>query len=384
MKKIKYGGSMCGQEEYLAITNSAKNSIKTGNWQTGKEAERFEKEMAKYLGVKHAVFTSSGSAAGLLALSALELPAGSEVLIPATTFPTIFNIILQSNLVPVVVDCKISTNNIDLDKLEEAITPDTKAIIAVHAVGNPVDMPRLMKIARKYKLKVIEDDCDGFGGTIGKKKVGSFGDISITSTHAAHIITTGVGGLVFTNDKKLATKVRQYKDWGRQAGRKHFKGIPKSYNPCFVYDKIGYNFQPLELQAAMGRVQLRKIEEIKKKRKRNTSYLKYYLSKHERLRFIEPIENSDPCWFSFPIITFGNRAKLIKHLEKKGIETRPLFTGNITRQPAQRDTYYRIGNKLTGADFIMEQSFWISCHPSLTQDDLDYIIKTFDDYYGKK
>ena len=162
---------MCDQREYNAVMKSVKGSIKSGNWQAGPQAKLLEQEAAKFLGVKHGILTNSGSSAGLLALSALELPHGSEVIIPATTFPTIFNIILQCGLTPVVVDSKIGTYNLDPDELEQAITKKTKAIIVVHALGNPVDMPKVMKIAKKHGIKVIEDNCDGWGSRISGKAV---------------------------------------------------------------------------------------------------------------------------------------------------------------------------------------------------------------------
>lgn len=206
-RSIKYGGAVTGAAEERAIIKSIKKSRKTANWQQAEEGALFEKELAKYLGVKHAILTNSGSSAGLLALNALELPKGSEVIISAVTFPTIFNIILQCGLVPVVVDAKVGTYGFDIDDVEMAITDKTKAIIAIHPVGNPVDMLRLMRLAKQKGIFVIEDNCDGFGGQIGKKKLGSFGDISFTSFHAAHIVSMGVGGGVFTSNSELAKNV---------------------------------------------------------------------------------------------------------------------------------------------------------------------------------
>lgn len=381
----RYGGTLCGKEEERAIIKSLKKSIKTGNWQAGEEAKKMEEEAAKFLGVKYGVLTTSGSCAGLLALSALELPRGSEVIISAVTFPTIFNIILQCGLVPVVVDAKVGTYNFDVGEVERAITKKTKAIIAVHAVGNPCGMSRLMKVAKKHKLYIIEDNCDGWGSTIGGKKVGSFGDISITSFHAAHIVSMGVGGGVFTNDKKISDKVRQYRDWGRQANTTdphNVKTLPKDYNPRFVYDKIGYNFQILELQAAMGRVQLRKSDKIKKSRQRNFDYLSKKLYKFDDLLLPMEIDGADVCWFAFPITYVGDRGKLVAHLEKNGIETRSLFSGDITKHPAYAQSKYRIGpDGLEQAQIILKHSFWITCHPRLTKSDLDYIIKTFDAFF---
>lgn len=375
---------MTDEREYKAVMKAVRQGIDTGNWQAGKQARLLEQEAAAFLGVKHGVLTTSGSSAGLLALAALELPKGSEVIIPAVTFPTIFNIILQCGLTPVVVDAKIGTYNLDPNELEAAISKKTKAIIVVHALGNPVDMPKVMKIAKKHKLYVIEDNCDGWGSKIGSKAVGSFGDLSITSFHAAHIVSMGVGGGVFTNSRELAKKVRMYRDWGRQADinkseNTKWKNLPKDYNPRFIYEKIGYNFQILELQAAMGRVQLHKATDIKRKRKANFDYLYQKLDKYPNL--VLPMWNvkADVCWFSFPLSVLGNRGRLLSHLEKRGIETRPLFAGNILRHPAYSNL--KVKSFVAQADWILKHSFWISVHPRLTKKDLDYIVKTFDDYF---
>lgn len=384
---IKYGGSVCDEREYKAVLKSVKQSIKSGGWQTGPEAKKMEVEASQQLGVKYGILTTSGSCAGLLALSSLELSRGAEVIISAVTFPTIFNIIFQCGLVPLVVDAKVGTYNFDVDEVEQAIIKSkgkVKCVIAVHAVGNPCDMPRLMKVAKKYNVKVIEDNCDGWGSKIGNKKIGSFGHISITSFHAAHIVSMGVGGGVFTNNKKIAETVRQYRDWGRQANTTiphKVKELPKDYNPRFVYDKIGYNFQPLELQAAMGRVQLRKANEIKRLRKKNFDYLYWNLQGIGDLVMPSWLENAEVCWFSFPLTTFGDRGKLVAHLEKHGIETRSMFAGNIIKHPAYKKSKYRVSGKLTEADYILKHSFWITCHPRLKKTDLDFIIKVFKDYY---
>lgn len=376
---------MCGKEEYKAIDRVVRKSIKTGGWQTAGEADAFEKESARFLGVKYGILTTSGSAAGLLALSALELPKGSEVIIPATTFPTIFNIILQCGLVPVVVDSKVGTYNLDPQELEAAISRKTKAIICVHAVGNPVDMSAVMQIAHKHGIKVIEDNCDGWGSTIKGNKVGSFGDVSITSFHAAHIISTaGTGGGVYTNDPLIARNVRQYRDWGRQADTTQpYRGtdLPADYNPRFIYEKIGYNFQILELQAAMGRVQLRKSDKIKRLRSANFDYLVNSLSKHEQLIMPKVVKGADVCWFALPLTYIGDRGRLVGHLEKNGIETRSMFAGDITKHPAYRDSQYRVSGELTGAGDILKYSFWIGVHPRMTIKELDYVVAVFDDFF---
>lgn len=383
--KITYGGALIGKEEVNAIMKV----VKSNYWPLASEGLKMEKEAAKFLGVKYGVLANSGSSAGLLALSALELPIGSEVIIPATTFPTIFNIILQCGLVPVVVDTEIGTYNLKPDELESAISKKTKAIICVHAVGNPCDMPAIIKIAKKHKLYVIEDNCDGWGSAINGKKVGSFGDISFTSFHAAHIVAMGQGGGVFTNSKELATRARMYRDWGRQADlssrtNKKFSSLPKDYDARFIYEKIGYNLSPLELQAAMGRVQLRKANKIKRLRQRNFNYLYKNLSRHADLIMPRWVQGADVCWFSFPLSCLSDRGKLVKYLEKKGIETRSMFAGNILKHPAYGllDDKVREGGDLDGANWITEHSFWISVHPRYSTKDLSYVVKVFDDYYA--
>lgn len=382
--KLTYGGALFGKEERQAI-----NKVLDRNyWPLESEGEAMEKEAAKYLGMKHGVLANSGSSAGLLALSALELEKGSEVIIPATTFPTIFSIILQCGLVPVVVDSKVGTYNLDPDELEEAIGDKTKAIICVHAVGNPIDLVKVRKVIGKRDIKIILDNCDGFGGTLNGKKVETYADISFTSFHAAHIVAMGQGGGVFTNDTELARKVRMYRDWGRQSdiprrtNGKKWPTLPEDYDSRFIYEKIGYNLSPLELQAAMGRVQLKKTEDIKEKRMRNFKYLYENLKKHEDLMMPIWVEGADPSWFSFPITTLGKRGPLVAFLEEKGIETRSMFAGNILKHPAYKDVECR-SMPLDDANYILEHSFWVPLHPRYTPKDLKYILDVFDQYYAK-
>lgn len=399
--KIKYGGAITGKAEYNALNRSIKKSIKSGNWQIAEEANLFCQEAASFLGVKYGAICNSGSSAGLLALAALELPRGSKVIIPAVTFPTIFNIIPQLGLIPVVVDCEVGTYNMDLKEVEQAMNEhEVRAIIAVHAVGNPVDMPTLMKmvsnknvsnaVGQKHNFKkiyVIEDNCDGWGSSIGDKAVGSFGDISFTSFHAAHIVSMGVGGGVFTNNTDLARNVGMYRDWGRQANltpRKNteFPTLPEDQNPRFIYEKLGYNFNMLELQAAMGRVQLKKTEKIKKARKKNFNYLYEELSKFPDLILPISVPDSDVCWFSFPLSVKNNRSKLLNFLEDNGIETRTMFGGNILRHPAYKNIdAFQFGD-LHNANWILEHSFWVSCHPRYKPNGLKYMVDLFKKYFN--
>lgn len=383
--KIIYGGALTGKEEQNAILDVVKRNW----WPLAGQGVKMELEASKFLGLKYGILANSGSSAGLIALTALELPRGSEVIIPAVTFPTIFNIIIQCGLIPVVVDCEVGTYNIDISKLEKAISKKTKALIAVHAVGNPCDMPAIMKFAKKHKLYVMEDNCDGWGGTIGNTKVGAFGHISFTSFHAAHIVAMGQGGGVFTNNKELARKVRMYRDWGRQSdiprrvNGKKWPKLPEDYDARFIYEKIGYNLSPLELQAAMGRVQLKKTPMIKRLRARNFKYLHKELSKFPDLIMPKMVKGAEPSWFSFPLSTKGERGPLVEFLEKNGIETRSMFSGNICAHPAYENSNYRVGNKLDGADFILKHSFWVSVHPRYSTKDLKYMVDVFKKYYAK-
>jgi len=387
LRRITYGGALIGHEEKKAIVKV----IERNWWPLAAEGEKMEKEAAQFLGVKYGVLANSGSSAGLLALMALELPKGSEVIISATTFPTIFNVIIQCGLIPVVVDAKVGTYNFDVEDVARAIGPKTKAIWAIHAVGNPCDMLALMKLAKKHGVYVLEDNCDGWGSTINGKRVGSFGHMSITSFHAAHIVAMGQGGGVFTDNREFARRARVYRDWGRQADLTprptDVPGLPRDYNPRFVYERIGYNLSPLELQAAMGRVQLRKTDKIRKLRARNFDFLYRTFKKYEDyLMLPQWLERAEVCWFSFPLSVRGGvtRGALVAHLEKNGIETRSMFAGNIIRHPAyKKGVRYRVSGSLKGADTILRDSFWISVHPRLSDDDRKYMADVFDSFFKK-
>lgn len=383
--KIQYGGMMLGKEERRAINRVVNKNY----WPVASEGAKMEKEAAKFIGSKYGILANSGSSAGLLALNALELPKGSEVIIPAVTFPTIFNIIIQCGLVPVVVDSKVGTYNLDPDELEKAITKKTKAVICVHILGNPVDMPKVMKIAKKHKLYVLEDNCDGWGTKIGEKYAGTFGHISFTSFHAAHIVSMGQGGGVFTDDKELARRARMYRDWGRQSdtsqrmnGNK-WPQLPEDQDARFIYEKVGYNLGPLELQAAMGRVQLRKTNKIKRLRQKNFKYLIKHLGKYQELIMPTWKRDADICWFAFPISVRHKRKSLLMHLEENGIETRSMFSGNILLHPAYKNIKCRsMLTKKSHCHWILQHSLWFSCHPRMTKKDLDYILSVFKKFYG--
>lgn len=389
-----------GQEEKDAI-----NRIVEKNWwPAGEECIMMEREAADYLGIKHCVLANSGSSAGLLGLASLELPKGSEVIIPATTFPTIFNIILQLGLKPVVCDSKIGSYTLDVDEVRKLIRRKTRAIIAVHPVGNPVDMPRLMKLVEGRGIYVLEDNCDGWGGSIVRQtldrneltgelrtvsqKLGTFGHLSFTSFHAAHICSMGQGGGVFTNDDEIARRVMMYRDWGRQSDIPRrtndgkWEDLPADYDMRFIYEKVGWNLGPLELQCAMGREQLKKVEDIKAKRKANYEYFIERLEGYPGLIMPDVVEGADPSWFALPLTYTGDRGKLVEHLEERGIETRSMFAGNILKHPAYKGLKVRKGN-LSHADYILEHSFWIGVHPTLTEEEREYVVQAFDDFFNE-
>lgn len=382
-RRLNYGGMMFGAAERRALLKSIDKNF----WPAGPEVQAMEQEAADYLGMKHGILANSGSSAGLLALASLELLPGSEVLIPATTFPTIFNIIVQLGLVPVVIDSKVGTYNLDPEEIEAACSPLTRAIICVHAVGNPCDMLRIMPIAKKKNLYVLEDNCDGWGGSLFGRKLGSFGDVTFTSFHAAHIVSMGQGGGVFTQNAEIARKARMYRDWGRQSnltGRVNTKWdtLPKDYDNRFIYEKIGWNLSPLELQAAMGRVQLKKTEKIRRLRQRNFNYLYKNLGRFTDFGLVMPewIRGAEPSWFAFPL-SHPSRATLVAHLEEWGIETRSMFAGNILQHPAYKTVTHRQSGSLAGANDILKHSFWLGVHPSWTKEDLEYVVWVFTKYF---
>ena len=371
--RIEYGGMIIGPEEHDAIFHTV---LSQGGkrWTIGPESIAFEEELAKEVGVKRAVVVNSGSSALLIAMTALKLPKGSKVIIPAVNFPTAFNAILQNNLVPLVVDVDIDTLNLDLDKVKEAMSDEVSAVIAVDIAGNPVDLVKLRGVVGD-KVKIILDDCDGLGGTIDGKYKEVYADVSCVSFHAAHIITMGEGGAVLTNDEDLANTALKMREWGRASGTDRiyeYPGFPTDYKERYVYEEIGYNLKPLELQCAMGRVQLKKIGEFKKARKANFAKLKQVFDADGRFKTVSYI--GDPCWFSFPLLCEGvEREKVMRVLEENNIECRTIFSGNITLHPAYKDSAYEVSGTLTNADKVMRDGMFLSVHPSITDEMITFI-----------
>lgn len=374
--RILYGGVAFGKEERKAI-----DAILDKNWWgLYEQGKLFEKELAEVQGVKRAVVANSGSSALDLGIRALQLPKGSEVIVPACTFPTPIASLINHGLKPVVADIELGNYFFSLKSLKKSISKKTSAIFIVYVAGLVGKLDEVLKIARKNKLKVIEDNCDGFGGTWKGKMLGSFGEFSAISTHAAHIISTGEGGAILSNDNELTDRAMEIRDWGRildfEDRKKGMGDFPADYRR-YIYSQLGSNLKPLELQAAMGRVQLKRLPEFKKIRRRNAQILKKRLSAHQdKIILPQHSTEADVCWYTFPITLKGiPRKKVLEALDKANIEWRPILAGNIARQPAFID-HVVIRDKLENADLLLHNSFWVSVHPLHSPEVMEFVADT--------
>ncbi len=375
-------------------------------WLTaGRYAELFEAMIAKRFGLKHARLTVSGSAANLLAFTALtsaklherKIEAGSEVLTVAAGFPTTVAPIVQNGCVPVFVDVDIETFNVDVKKLAAAVTPKTRAIMLAHTLGNPFNLQAVSELAKAHNLYLIEDCCDALGATYAGRSVGTFGDLATLSFYPAHHITMGEGGCVLTNKKSLVTLVESFRDWGRDCWcapgkdntcEKRFDWqlgeLPHGYDHKYTYSHLGYNMKVTDMQAAIGVSQLEKADAFIAARRANFTALKdAFIREGLDEYFILPkaTENSDPSWFGF-FLTLRDGAPFSRrdatvYLEEKRIGTRLLFAGNLTKQPAFQRVNYRVVGDLTNTDKIMHDSFWIGVWPGIGEAQRNYIITIF-------
>jgi len=368
--RIEYGGALIGEEEKAAI-NRVIDSQGGRRWTLGPESEAFENELAKTAGVDHAVVTNSGSSALLLAIAALQLPKGSKIIIPAVNFPTAFNAIIQNGHVPVLIDADGESLNLSLTQVKKAIEqiPDIQAVIAVDIAGNPVDLEALRDIVGEGR-SIILDNCDGFGTLLNGEMIDQYADVSCVSFHAAHIITTGEGGAILTNDVSVAEVAHKLREWGRASGTDaiyEYPGFPDDYKERYVYEEIGYNLKPLELQCAMGRVQLRKLAAFRATRAINFDIMSRIFADNGNFQTVKTVPGAEPCWFSFPFLCRGiKRMELSQLFEQNNIETRTIFSGNVLKHPAYRDTDFIQVGHLHNANDIMENGMFLSVHPSLT------------------
>lgn len=374
-----------------------------GWFTTGRFAARFEREFARFMGVRNALLVNSGSSANLLALSSLTSPSlgerqlrpGDEVITVAAGFPTTVNPIVQNGLVPVFVDIQVPTYNVETTQLEAALSSRTKAIVLAHTLGNPFALDEVMSFATKHGLWVIEDCCDAVGSAYKGRHVGTFGDFATTSFYPAHHITMGEGGCVLTQSPALKKIAESFRDWGRDCwcdpGKSNTCGkrfewklgeLPAGYDHKYIYSHIGYNLKATDMQAALGVAQLAKLPDFIEARRRN------FASLHEALRDLDEIfilpaatANSQPSWFGFPIAIRKeapiSRNQVIAFLESRKIATRLLFGGNLLRQPAYRNVKCRAIGDLPNTDFVMNNVFWIGLFPGINQSMIDYVAESF-------
>jgi len=400
--KVNYAGRVFDEQELMNAVDASLDF-----WLTeGRYSEQFSEKIADYLGVDNVLLTVSGSSANLLAFASLtseklgdkRLKPGDEVISVAAGFPATVTPIIQYGLVPVFVDVDQETYNINIEQAKKAITDKTRCIFIAHTLGNPFDLDAIMEIAEEHNLWVIEDNCDAFGSKYKGKYTGTFGHLSTISFYPAHHITTGEGGAVITNDAQLARIVRSFRDWGRDCycmggenntcGKRfsqQFGNLPFGYDHKYVYSEIGYNLKMTDIQAAIGSAQMDKLEIFGEKRKEN--FRKHYriFSKYPQF-FILPkaTEGADPSWFAF-IVTVKESApfkrdEITNYLNSKLIETRNLFAGNMTKQPAFVDKKWRIADNLDVTDRIMNNTFFLGTYPGLTDEMFSYIEKTVDEF----
>ena len=375
---------------------------------TGRYAKQFELAFAKRVGVRHALLCNSGSSANLLAVSALTSPKlgdrrlvpGDEVITVAAGFPTTLNPIVMNRLVPVFVDVELPTYNVDVQELEAAIGPRTRAVAAAHTLGNPFDLAAVTALARKHDLFLVEDNCDALGSTYDGRLTGTFGDLATLSFYPAHHITMGEGGAVLTDRPTLKLIVESFRDWGRdcwcEPGEDDTCGLrfahqlgslPHGYDHKYIYSHVGYNLKLTDMQAAVGLAQLDKLDAFVAARKRNWATLREGLADLEDVLLLpEPTPRSDPSWFGFlvavrPDAPFTRNA-LVAHLESKRIATRLLFGGNLIRQPAYEYLEHRVVGDLANSDFVMNQAFWVGVFPGINDQMATYIVEQIRAFAG--
>lgn len=388
-------------------------------WLTlGPEGDRFQRSLASWLGVRSSILVNSGSSANLCAFAALTSPslgerairAGDEVITAAAGFPTTVNPILQHGAVPVFVDSDPATGNLDARLLEQALSPRTRAVMVAHALGNPVELDTILEFCRKHSLWFIEDNCDALGSRYKGRLTGTFGDLSTQSFYPPHHLTMGEGGAVnVVRDVALKVLVESFRDWGRDcwcdSGKSNTCGkrfrwklgeLPDGYDHKYIYSHVGYNLKPLDIQAAIGSEQLRKLPGFVEARRRNWQRLR------DGVRNLEPFfdmpeatPGSEPSWFGFMLLVKPGapfrRTDAVQHLEARKIQTRMLFGGNLIRQPAyiglkraDGTPAWRVSGSLAGADRLMNDAFFVGVYPGLDDRRIDWMIQSLQDLVAEK
>lgn len=403
-QRIPYASRVYDSAEMVNLVDSALEFWLTA----GRYTEQFEKKLAEYLGVKYCSLVNSGSSANLNAFMALTSPLlgerrikrGDEIITVAAGFPTTVTPAIQYGAVPVFVDVTIPQYNIDVTKLEEAYSEKTKAVMIAHTLGNPFDLKAVKEFCDRHGLWLVEDNCDALGSkyTIdGEEKfTGTIGDIGTSSFYPPHHMTMGEGGAVYTNNALLNKCIRSFRDWGRDcvcpSGHdnlcghrfdKQYGELPLGYDHKYVYSHFGYNLKATDMQAAVGCAQLEKFPSFVEKRRHNFDRLKEALAGTED-KLILPVacENARPSWFGFLITCKDSvdRNKIVQYIEKKGVQTRMLFAGNLIKHPCfdeMRKTGegFRVVGNLDNTDRIMKDTFWVGVYPGMTDEMIDYMAK---------
>lgn len=401
---VPVSGKLLDESDIVNLVEASLDAWLTG----GRFTEEFERDLARFVGTRSALFVNSGSSANLLALTSLTSPKlgkdslkpGDEVLTVAMGFPTTINPIIQNGLRPVVVDVSTGTYGPDPELVRAAVGPKTRAIMIAHTLGNPFEVDAVKQICKENDLWLIEDNCDALGSIYDGKRTGSFGDLATVSFYPAHHITTGEGGAVLVQSPLVKKLVESFRDWGRDCYcatgcdntcKKRFDWklgeLPQGYDHKYIYSHIGYNLKATDIQAALGVSQIKKMEFFIEKRLSNFNHI--YQNLEEISDFILPqaTDKSIPSWFGFPITIRESsslvREDLLRHLDQQKIGTRLMFAGNILRQPAYLKTDFRVYGKLETTDLIMKNSFWIGLHPSLSTEMLDHTIKSIKEFVSK-
>ena len=402
--RVPYASRVYDSKEMVNLVDSSLEFWLT----SGRYTKEFERKLAEYLNIKYCSLVNSGSSANLLAFMALTSPLlkeraikrGDEVITVACGFPTTITPMLQYGAVPVFVDVTIPQYNIDVQELEKAVSPKTKAVMIAHTLGNPFDLESIKEFCNKYNLWLVEDNCDALGSKYiinGEEKfTGTIGDIGTSSFYPPHHMTMGEGGAVYTDNPLLNKIIKSLRDWGRECscpsgvdnlcGHRfdgQFGELPVGYDHKYVYSHFGYNLKATDMQAAIGVAQLEKFPSFVEKRKHNFNRLKEGLKGLEdKIILPEPCKNSDPSWFGFLITCKDgiDRNTVVKYLENNGIQTRNLFAGNIIKHPCfneirNDEKSYRVIGELNNTNRIMKDTFWVGVYPGMTDKKIDYMIR---------
>ena len=392
--RVPYGMAVHDIEEENAVLEVIKNKKTI----MGDKVKQFEKEVSTLFGKKLGIMVNSGSSANLLAFEVLDIPENSEVITPILTFATTLSPIIKKGLIPVFVDVEPETYIVNIDQIEQSITSKTKALMIPSLLGNVPNMKRLKKIADDNNLIFIEDSADTLGATFDDIPTGKFSDISTTSFYGSHIITAaGEGGMICCNDEKIDEKCRILRGWGRSSAINESEKIEDRfsieldsipYDSKFIFAEMGYNFLPTEISATFGLVQLKKLNKFAQIRQKNFEILNSFFMNEKFFKLPKQLPQVKTSWLAFPLTINSDapfsRIEIVKYLESHGIQTRPVFTGNVLRQPAFKEISYKnMGGEFDVANNIMKNSFLIGCNHGLNDEHLEKIKVTFKSFLDK-